>query len=110
MVESLKLNYPTMDEDILNCITSNDVEIVENIINCNINNLSIARNNTDKREKEKKMIKISNTLEYTRVLQKMLKKVPMSGESIDYYERKKMRFACTTDMIKISLNSIKKIK
>ena len=51
LVESLKLNYPTMDEDILNCITSNDVEIVENIINCNINDLSIARNNTDKKEK-----------------------------------------------------------
>ena len=46
MVESLQINYPTMDEDTLNYITSNDVEVVENIFNCNRNCVNIARKNS----------------------------------------------------------------
>ena len=96
LVESLKINYPTMDEDTLNCITSNDVEVVDNIFNCNRNDLSIVRKKNRKKveEKIKKWIKISNTLECTRV---EVKRVMMSGESIDCYGRKKMRMTWTTD-------------
>ena len=52
----------------------------------------------EKKEEEEfeKMIKISNILECTRVLLKILKKLMMSGESIDYYGRNKMRLTWTT--------------
>ena len=46
LVKSLQINYPTMDEDTLNCITSNDVDVVENVFNCNRNCVSISRKNS----------------------------------------------------------------
>ena len=37
LVKSRQINYSTMDEDTLHCITNNDVEVVENIFNFNRN-------------------------------------------------------------------------